>query len=315
MYTRPLGILNLTGDGWEYFACPGAVYLTITVMNAPVDIQYGQGWGVKASAAQFPPSPSTLFPGTDKGPRQCDLIRIKAHSGSPQILVEALKPDDLPKGVELGASFTPSYAILNLDGTIGALFTGAVQLQTSAGSGPIAQNAVNWVTSGGAVIADILGESGQGITDLTLNSTINNALAQLALTSDRQISPHTLLSIIADDGIAPRQSRRLLASDGSSDFMQLLNTGTRKLTWGDWQLSTPGSWTNGQWQTITINHGWGTTPYAVWPIIVAGGGILTSIGIGATYNYSGTQFQMDLYNASGITLGASTIHIAGLALI
>lgn len=206
----------------------------------------------------------------------------------------------------------PNVLVQNADGTIGADLSGGLQLPapTLDGQSPPNNAVVRWVRSAdGSMAARISAFDGT----LTVNGQPVVAIEAKQKSNPTNAGVIAAIHYAADGSVL--SDATILDTLGRSSFAQLHTTaGGHGFTWGDWTVNTP-AMNNGTWGSVVINHGWGATPYIVWPIIIPGGGLLTSIGIGASYNYSNTQFTVDLYNASGINLSASTIHIGAMALI
>lgn len=153
---RPIGaIVPNTPDGWELFSCQNSGFATIQVVNGMVDLQVLKGSG--PTLATWDPVSDTLVPGSGTIVGPLHALRFKDHSPvsdpPPQIAIRAEGGSPLDSGAVPG--WTPGYIRLNPDGTIGALFTGGVELRQASGWPPDENSAIIWRNAAGGVVATI----------------------------------------------------------------------------------------------------------------------------------------------------------------
>lgn len=152
--------LTASTNGYQYFACPQASYITVQVINAGVDIGFGSGY----PGAIYPPNDEYYALASATLPRACDEIRYKSHvANTPaQVQITAQGEEDLPSGIPLGPNVSPNFLTIDAQGRVSATFTGVVNAQglnlQAAASSPGSANYINWKDVNGALVASLLGQ-------------------------------------------------------------------------------------------------------------------------------------------------------------
>lgn len=126
-YNSP-GILEVENE-YRYFDCPISRFVSLTVIEQPIDINFGTYNGNGgASSATYAINDQTLFPGSNPIPQGCDCIRYRNHTRgvSGRLTIAARLASDLPTGVELSASYVPSYYRITPEGRVEATFEGKI---------------------------------------------------------------------------------------------------------------------------------------------------------------------------------------------
>lgn len=164
---RPIGgIVPNTPDGWELFSCQNTGFATIQVVNGMVDLQVLRGSG--PTLATWDPISDTLVPGSGTIVGPLHALRFKNHdpvsSPPPQIAIRAEGGTPLDSGATPG--WTPGYIRLNPDGTIGALFTGGLEMRQGTGWPPSDESAIVWRDEAGGRVATIANSDDGAGTDL-----------------------------------------------------------------------------------------------------------------------------------------------------
>lgn len=198
---------------------------------------------------------------------------------------------------------SPNYLTQNADGSVSALFSGGVKIFAGTTTTPPDTRKVTWVReSSGALVAQIKAYDDQSGGNLYTSWDLDDpdslraaGFFQESLSTNGPMR----MGVYAEDGLGNLQSKLIINSVGTSDWLQLLTQAKKKIAFGNQALSWPGG--SSVSNQVAINHGLGVQPDVAIAFMndQTGTGPCTVRG----YSKSAVSFTIDAYT-SGFAPGA-----------
>lgn len=209
-------------------------------------------------------------------------------------------------------SLSPNYLTVNPDGTIGALFTGGVQMLEEVVLG--SEGAVTWTDPTGHISERVDGQINGGLHQIIVESAAPNSggsnFAELvANTSEGVLAGGSWIQALALASGDPGAINIVLDSLGRSSFLQIANPGTPRAIGIDTGLVTVG-WAGGVLSNnVTASHNLGRIPLVVLATTFTAASS-SDIAYWNTFTYTSTTFGINGNKTQPTNVSSSAVWVA-----